>query len=163
MYTVPNAVRLLCHTCVICTEVQLGRSMWIFPWSFHFEKIQRHVCANPTIRCVCVESQTSFFGFRVTLSMDDQENEDVIDAKILNFIGSCGHDNCHLWIAYPQSLFGNWTAKPVRKCGIECAVKDRERYIPSMCWRMGSLGIRESTGWRRGINENIGRIRSNRR
>jgi hypothetical protein len=61
--------------------------------------------------------------------LDDQENEDVIDAKILNVIGSCGHDNCQdctLWIAYPQSLFGNWTAKPVRKCGIERAVKDRE-------------------------------------
>src|ERR1700730_4655402 len=40
-------------------------------------------------------------------SLDDQDNEDVIDAKILNVIGSCGHDNCEdckLWTAYPQSL-----------------------------------------------------------
>ena len=27
---------------------------------------------------------------------------------------------------YPQSLFGNWTIKPVTKCGIERAVRDRE-------------------------------------
>jgi hypothetical protein len=59
----------------------------------------------------------------------DQESEEVIDAKIPAIIGSCGHDNCdvcRLWTAYPQSLFGNWTIKPVRKCGIEHAVKDRE-------------------------------------
>ena len=62
-------------------------------------------------------------------SLDDQETEEVIDAKILNIIGSCGHDDCEdcrQWIAYPQSLFGNWTKKPVRKCGIERAVMDRE-------------------------------------
>jgi hypothetical protein len=62
-------------------------------------------------------------------SLADQEDEEVIDAKIPNVIGSCGHDNCEdcrIWIAYPQSLFGNWTTKPVQKCGIERAVKGRE-------------------------------------
>lgn len=51
------------------------------------------------------------------------------DANTLNVIGSCGHDDCqdcHQWTAYPQSHFGNWTKKPVQKCGIEWAVKDRE-------------------------------------
>ena len=62
-------------------------------------------------------------------SLADQESEEVIDAKQLAIIGSCGHENCNdckNWIAYPQSQFGNWTIKPVRKCGIELAVKDRE-------------------------------------
>jgi hypothetical protein len=59
----------------------------------------------------------------------DQEKEEVIDARVLAVIGSCGHDHCEdcrNWTAYPQSLFGNWTIKPVKKCGIERAVKDRE-------------------------------------
>ena len=59
----------------------------------------------------------------------DQESEEVIDAKIPAVIGSCGHDDCEdcpNWTAYPQSLFGNWTIKPVRKCGIEGAVKNRD-------------------------------------
>jgi len=53
----------------------------------------------------------------------------VIDAKILSIIGSCGHkdcEDCGQWTSYPQSLFGAWTIKPVRKCGIEWVVKDRE-------------------------------------
>ena len=62
-------------------------------------------------------------------SLADQESEDVIDAKTSAIIGSCGHDDCDdckKWIAYPQSLFGNWTIKPVTKCGIERAVRNRE-------------------------------------
>lgn len=62
-------------------------------------------------------------------SLADQESEEVIDAKMPNIIGSCGHNNCEdckIWVGYPQSLFGNWTAKPVRKCGIEQAVKNRD-------------------------------------
>ena len=62
-------------------------------------------------------------------SLADQESEEVIDAKIPAIIGSCGHNNCDdckNWIAYPQSHFGNWTIKPVRKCGIERAVKNRD-------------------------------------
>ena len=53
----------------------------------------------------------------------------MIDAKIPAIIGSCDHDDCDdckKWIAYPQSHFGNWTIKPVTKCGITGAVKDRE-------------------------------------
>jgi hypothetical protein len=58
--------------------------------------------------------------------LSDQESEEVIDAGIPAVIGSCGHDDCEdckNWTAYPQSHFGNWTIKPVRKCGIERAVQ----------------------------------------
>jgi hypothetical protein len=60
-------------------------------------------------------------------SLADQEHEDMIDARKPPKIGSCGHDNCQdctHWIYYPQSHFGNWTIKPVRKCGIEGVVKN---------------------------------------
>lgn len=60
---------------------------------------------------------------------NDQEIEEVIDAKIPARIGSCGHDNCEVcpqWIAYPQSHFGNWTIKPVTKCGIAWVVRNNE-------------------------------------
>jgi len=62
-------------------------------------------------------------------SLADQESEEVIDAKIPAVIGSCGHgecDDCKTWTAYPQSHFGNWTIKPVRKCGIAGAVENKE-------------------------------------
>lgn len=65
--------------------------------------------------------------------LGDQESEERIEASSRSptVIGSCGHadncEDCQKWIAYPQSLFGNWTIKPVRKCGIERAVKDNER------------------------------------
>jgi hypothetical protein len=70
----------------------------------------------------------------------DQESEDVIDAGLPPRIGSCGHDDCddcENWITYPQSLFGNWTIKPVRKCGIERVVKNHEQ--PSTIYRADVL------------------------
>lgn len=60
---------------------------------------------------------------------EDQESDEVIDANLPAVIGSCGHDNCSVcsnWTAYPQSHFGNWTIKPVTKCGIERAVRGQE-------------------------------------
>jgi hypothetical protein len=69
----------------------------------------------------------------------DQESDEVIDAKTLAVIGSCGHDNCEdckNWTAYPQSHFGNWTIKPVRKCGIERAV---QREKPSTIYMVDVL------------------------
>lgn len=61
--------------------------------------------------------------------MEDQESEEVLNAGVITEIGSCGHVNCKVckeWTSYPQSLFGNWTIKPIRKCGIERAVRGRD-------------------------------------
>lgn len=73
-------------------------------------------------------------------SLDEQDHTDQIDEGKLPIIGSCGHDNCddcHRWYSYPQSQFGNWTIKPVRKCGIEAAVKNKDH--PSMIYTVNVL------------------------
>jgi hypothetical protein len=80
-------------------------------------------------------------------TLSDQESDAVIDAKIPAILGSCGHDDgcadCKHWIAYPQSHFGNWTLKPVRRCGIERAVKGREGVVSVVY----SVGVGEDGGF----------------
>jgi hypothetical protein len=63
---------------------------------------------------------------------NDQESEAVMDLKTPPPIGPCGHKNCEIckqWTAYPQSHFGNWTIKPVTKCGIAGVVRNNQ--LPS--------------------------------
>jgi hypothetical protein len=70
---------------------------------------------------------------------EDQEDEEKIDAKP-TVIGSCEHedcDDCPNWTAYPQSHFGNWTIKPVRKCGIAEAVINQDH--PSTIYKVDIL------------------------
>jgi hypothetical protein len=63
------------------------------------------------------------------INLNETNDERDLNCDAPTTLGSCGHDDCEdckQWTSYPQSLFGNWTIEPVKKCGIERAVKGRE-------------------------------------
>ncbi|KDQ10147.1 hypothetical protein BOTBODRAFT_190632 [Botryobasidium botryosum FD-172 SS1] len=88
---------------------------------------------------------------------DVNDQEEANNTNPDGIIGSCSHQNCNdcpQWIGYPQSLFGNWTIKPVIKCRIEEAVKQDNIQSTIYTVNVGDDGNFEAPARRIVTNEN---------